>query len=132
MSDVANHRGLLAWKEAMRLARMTYAATENFPRTEQFGLALQLRRAAVSVASNISEGAARGTSKDFGYFLSVALGSLAELDTQIELAESLGWLPEPAAISAQRTKVAQLTTKLRSAIGRRSKDGSRITDHGSR
>ncbi|MGE5337965.1 MAG: four helix bundle protein [Gemmatimonadota bacterium] len=125
------HRDLLAWKEAMQLARMVYRATERFPRAEEFGLALQLRRAVVSVASNIAEGAARQSSREFVQFLSVSLGSLAELDTQIELAASLGLIDEPQPLQEQHSKVAQLTTKLRQSILRRVIDGSRITDHGS-
>jgi four helix bundle protein len=116
----------------MELARQVYAATEAFPKAEQFGLSLQMRRAAVSVASNIAEGAARKSSKDFANFLGIALGSLAELDTQIELAISLGWLPGGHALPDQHRRVAQLTTRLRQAITRRTAPGSRITDHGSR
>ncbi len=113
----------------MQVARLVYAATESFPRSEQFGLTLQLRRAAVSVASNIAEGAARSSSKEFSQFLSVALGSLAELDTQIELAKSLSWLTAPEALTDQRVSVAKLTTKLRSAIARRISNRSPNTDH---
>jgi four helix bundle protein len=113
----------------MDLARRIYAATEGFPRTEQFGLALQMRKAAVSVASNIAEGAARKSSKDFSHFLGIALGSLAELDTQIELASSLGWLTEPTRLSDQHGTVARLTTKLRQAITRRAARVIPITDH---
>ncbi len=110
---------------------MVYKATESFPRAEEFGLALQLRRAVVSVASNIAEEAARRSSREFAQFLSVSLGSLVELDTQIELAASLGWIDEPQPLQEQHSKVAQLTTKLRQSILRRGADGSRITDHGS-
>ena len=113
----------------MQLARLVYAATETFPRSEQFGLTLQLRRAAVSVASNIAEGAARASSKEFSQFLSIALGSLAELDTQIELAKTLEWLPSTETLSQQRASVAKLTTKLRAAIARRVNSRSPITDH---
>jgi four helix bundle protein len=128
---LSSHRELIAWREALRLARMTYEATELFPKAEQFGLTLQLRRAAVSVASNIAEGAARNSRREFVQFLSISLGSLAEMDTQIELAESLGWLTQANALKVQRRKVAQLTTKLRQACSR-GPNGSRITDHGSR
>lgn len=133
---MATHRDLLAWQEAMTLARMVYSVTERFPRSETLGLSLQLRRASVSVASNIAEGAARQSSREFAQFLSVSLGSLAEIDTQLELAADLGWLFEAESIQMQRTKVAQLTTKLRRAIARNqsrtARNGPRITDHGSR
>jgi four helix bundle protein len=93
---------------------------------------MHMRRAAVSVASNIAEGAARKSSKEFANFLGVALGSLAELDTQIELASSLGWLAAADGLIEQHRRAGQLTTRLRQAIGRRNTTGSRITDHGSR
>ena len=129
MTGIATHRDLMAWKEAMELARRIYSATETFPRSEQFGLSLQMRRAAGSVASNIAEGAARKSSKDFSHFLGIALGSLAELDTQIQLATSFGWLVVPNRVADQHGTVARLTTKLRQAITRRAAAGKSITDH---
>jgi four helix bundle protein len=107
----------------MTLAKLVYGATESFPKTEQFGLALQLRRSAVSVPSNIAEGAARGSSKEFAHYLSIALGSLAELDTQLELAVQLGFIGDTATINSQRLTTAKLVTKLRQSIQ------ARTTDH---
>ena len=73
----------------MALAKDIYALTQGFPREEMYGLTAQLRRAAISVPSNIAEGAARGSKKEFAQFLFVALGSLAELETLILLAQDL-------------------------------------------
>jgi len=86
------HKDLEAWKQAMELARTTYAATATFPKRETYGLAAQMRAAAVSIPSNIAEGAARNSNREFVRFLRVALGSLAELETQILLAESFKYL----------------------------------------
>jgi four helix bundle protein len=115
----------------MRLTQLAYQTTEGFPPAERFGLTLQVRGAAVSIACNIAEGAARKSSKEFGHFLSIALGSLAELDTQIEIAVLPGWLSESGELAGRRTKVAQVTTRLRQAVSRHVARGSPNTDHGS-
>jgi four helix bundle protein len=88
------HRNLLAWQKSMDLAVEIYGATKNFPKEEIYGLTGQLRRAAVSVPSNIAEGAADRTSQQFSNFLSNAIGSLNEIDTQLELGLRLGYLPK--------------------------------------
>ncbi|MFO8006233.1 MAG: four helix bundle protein, partial [Candidatus Brocadiia bacterium] len=87
-------RDLQLWRKAMLLARQVYEASAAFPAEERFGLTAQIRRSAVSVASNIAEGHGRGTDRDFAHFLHVARGSLAELDTQASLAQMLGLLAE--------------------------------------
>lgn len=86
------HKQLDAWTTAVNLAQLVYKATNEFPAKEQFGLTNQARRAAVSIPSNIAEGAARQTSKEFIQFLCIAKGSLSELDTQLELARRLEYL----------------------------------------
>lgn len=88
------HRDVIAWRKAMSLVTAVYSATENFPQREVYGLTQQLRRAAVSVPSNIAEGKARLSMKEFVQFLSKARGSLAELATQLEIAKNLGYLME--------------------------------------
>ncbi len=88
------HKNLEAWKQSMDLAIGVYSATETFPSREIYGLTNQIRRAVVSVPSNIAEGAARQTKKEFSNFLHIAQGSLSELDTQFELARRLGFLDE--------------------------------------
>ena len=84
------YRDLLVWQKAKALAVEIYRATERFPKNEIFGLTSQMRRAAVSVASNIAEGQGRGSKPDFVKFLCVARGSLLELETQLEIALELG------------------------------------------
>ena len=86
------HRELRVWQDAMALVRNVYSVTKRFPLDEQFGLSSQSRRAAVSVPSNIAEGAARTSKREFAQFLSVARGSLAEVETQVLIAQDLGYL----------------------------------------
>jgi len=86
------HKNLEAWKQSMDLVIEIYKTTKEFPNQEIYGITNQVRRAAVSVPSNIAEGAARQTKKEFANFLHVAQGSLSELDTQIEIASRLGYI----------------------------------------
>jgi len=86
------HYRLDVWKESMKLVKAIYQITAEFPESEKFGLTSQMRRSAVSVPSNIAEGAARGSSGDFVRFLQIARASLMELDTQLWLAQDLGFI----------------------------------------
>ena len=90
------HRNLIAWQKAMDLVVAIYHATKNLPKEEMYGLTSQLRRAAVSVPSNIAEGASDRTMQQFSNFLSNAIGSLNEIDTQLDVALRLGYLAENA------------------------------------
>ena len=83
------HKSLDVWKKAVDLVQQIYDLTRNFPKNEDYSLTSQMRRAAISVPSNIAEGAARQTKKEFMQFLHMAQGSLSELDTQIEIAKRL-------------------------------------------
>jgi four helix bundle protein len=89
---VKQFRDLLVWQKGMAVAREIYRVTQSFPKAEVFGLTAQMRRAAVSIPSNIAEGQGRLSDKAFILFLGHARGSLYELETQAELAESLGYL----------------------------------------
>ena|SRR3989344_1396322 len=86
---IQSHKELIVWQKAVELATQTYLLTEQFPKEELYGLTSQMRRASVSVASNIAEGKNRGTRKDFVQFLRMSKGSLAELETQIEIAKKI-------------------------------------------
>ena len=90
------HKKLDAWKLSMDLVIDVYQATSKFPGGERYSLTDQIRRAASSIPSNIAEGAARQTKKEFANYLHMAQGSLSELDTQLELAKRLGYLDEEA------------------------------------
>lgn len=101
-----NYRDLIAWQKAMDLAECVYQVTEAMPPDERFGLIAQLRRAAVSVASNIAEGQGRFTEADFVRFLSIAHGSVREVETQLLLSARLGHvshgaISEPLELSAE-------------------------------
>ena len=113
MNPSGTHRNLLAWQEAMTLVEKVYRDTDALPRDELFGLRTQIRRAAVSVPSNIAEGAARSSPAELVHFLSIACGSLAELETQLELAVRLGYMPPTASSVAQATRVGMLVRTLR-------------------
>jgi len=92
MGTIKSFRELIVWQKSMDLAVGIYRATEKYPKSELFGLALQMRRAAVSIPSNIAEGQSRNSRNEFRHFLGIARGSLAELKTQIELSSRLEML----------------------------------------
>jgi four helix bundle protein len=108
------YRDLVAWQKAMDLARRVYRLTENFPKSETFGLRLQLRRACVSIPSNIAEGNARFSKKDFVHFLRTSKGSLAELETQIMLAADFGYVAaaDAALVLKQAEEVGRIMSGL--------------------
>lgn len=101
---ILSYRELDVWNLGMASAKTVYALTASFPSSEAFGLTSQMRRAAVSIPSNIAEGKARSTTTEFRRFLQVARGSLAELETQLELSVELGF--------ANREKSRELWTVL--------------------
>jgi four helix bundle protein len=86
------HERLEVWRTAMDLVVTVYEATDSFPREEKFGLTSQMRRAAVSIPANIAEGAARRSRKEFVHFISNAQGSASELETELLIAQRLGYL----------------------------------------
>jgi len=90
--EIRHYRDLLVWQKAMAWVETVYDATRDWPADERFGLTSQIRRAAVSVPSNIAEGCARRATGDFIRFLGIARGSLAEAETQLMLAERLSYL----------------------------------------
>lgn len=89
---IKSYRDLLAWQKAVALVEAVYKVTGALPADERYGLVSQLRRAAVSIPSNIAEGHGRETTKEFTRFISIARGSLAELETQLEVVARLGML----------------------------------------
>jgi len=99
-----HYKELLIWQRSMALARTVYRLTARFPAEEKFGMTNQLRRAAVSVPSNIAEGQARKGTKEFAMFLSRASGSLAEVETQLLLSADIGYAESSAATSPGRDR----------------------------
>lgn len=87
----SNYKDLVVWQKGMDLVVLVYAVTEQFPKSELFGLTSQIRRCVVSIVANIAEGSKRGTRKDFRQFVLIAYGSGAELETHIEIVKRLPW-----------------------------------------
>ena len=110
------HHDLLAWQQAIKLVEAVYLVTQSFPREEIYGLTSQIRRAAVSVPSNIAEGAARSGAKEFAHFLAMARGSLSELETQLIIARNLGYLKTDNDIFELLEKVFALTGGLLASL----------------
>jgi len=110
------HHGLEAWKLSRKLATDVYKLTKNFPKEEMFGLTAQIRRSAVSIPSNIAEGAARSGPREFAQFLSIARGSASELDTQLLIAADLGYMEENDPAFTLLNRVSRLLTGLHKTI----------------
>jgi carbamoyl-phosphate synthase large subunit len=131
----ASHfRELEVWQLAMQLAKTVYQLAADFPRDERFGLTAQLQRSAVSVPSNIAEGNARKTTKDYARFVSIAAGSAAELQTQLLLARELKLGSSTILEESlnQCDRVGQMLHKLFQALERKHSPESRVPGPGSR
>lgn len=111
-APIRDYKDLQVWQKAMDLAKSVYQLTRTFPSEEKFGLIPQMRRAAVSVPSNLAEGQARNTTGEFIQFISHAQGSLAELDTQCRLASALGFC-KPADLERIGLQVSELQRMLK-------------------
>jgi four helix bundle protein len=118
---VSSFRDLRVWQASMDLVEHVYRATRAFPNHEMYGLTQQVQRAVVSVPSNIAEGQAREHLREYLHHLSMAQGSLAELETQLEIARRLGYIPPDQSdlLLGQLTAVARQLRSLRNALERR-------------
>lgn len=117
---VESHKDLKVWQDAMLLVKAVYDLTDSFPTEERYGLISQLRRSAISIPSNIAEGSARSSTKEFINFLSIARGSLAELETQLELARIIGYMNEiPLPISTSLNEIGRMLTGLQRSLRKR-------------
>jgi four helix bundle protein len=129
--EINSFRDLRVWKAGMDLVEQTYRLTSVFPRSELYGLAAQLQRAAVSIPSNIAEGHARAYSKEYLHHLSMALASLAELETQLEIATRLKYLSAEQLnrFSGQSSSLGKQLRALRAALqkGKRGDQGRNPT-----
>jgi four helix bundle protein len=103
-----DHKDLEVWKKSMDLVESIYKLTQTFPDTEKYGLTSQMRRAAVSIPSNIAEGAARKGDKELMHFLYISIGSLSELETQYLIATRLGFVTNEDAFGQQLIEVKKL------------------------
>jgi four helix bundle protein len=114
-----NHKDLDVWKRAMDLVEQVYVLTSSFPSSEIYGLTNQLRRAAVSVPSNIAEGASRTGDKELLYFLNVAIGSIAEIETQLLIGVRLKYVDQQNEIFDLITEVRKLLLGFRNYVKRK-------------
>lgn len=118
---IRDYRDLEVWQKSMDLVVECYRATEAFPPHEKYGLSSQLQRAAVSVPANIAEGRSRGRTKEFIHHLTIASGSLAEIETHLEIASRLKYLAElrKKTLFEQTTAVGRMINALQSSLRRR-------------
>lgn len=109
-----SYRDLVVWQKAMTFVADIYRVTQSFPGHEMYGLTSQLRRAAVSVPSNIAEGQGRSSDREFALFISHALGSLMEVETQVLIAQDLGYIEKPRAeqLLQQSAEIGRLANGL--------------------
>ncbi|MCX2837428.1 four helix bundle protein [Salinimicrobium sp. MT39] len=107
-----SHQDLTVYQESIDLVVITYQITKNFPPEEKFGITSQIRRSAVSIPSNIAEGAARQSKKDFSRFLYISLGSLAELETQLEISVRLEYLKKDNLLNEELIYIRRMLLKL--------------------
>lgn len=112
------HYELDAWQVSRSLVKSVYLLTKGFPREELFGLTSQMRRAAISIPSNIAEGAARSGNREFAHFLNIARGSLSELETQLVIAADLGYIKSNDPIFALVDRISRLLTGLHKSLRR--------------
>jgi four helix bundle protein len=119
MSDqkIKSYKELLIWQKGIVLVKEVYKLTKKFPRTEKFGLINQIQRSAISIPSNIAEGQARQHSKEFRQFLFMALGSLAELDTQLNIALELNYINQDELTNTDE-KVTEIRRMIRGLLSK--------------
>jgi four helix bundle protein len=123
ISSVRSYRDLLAWQKSMKLVTEIYRCSRSFPAAELYGLTSQLRRAAISIASNIAEGQGRASTGEFKQFLGHARGSLFEVETQILIARELDYLEEQNSVPllAETSELGKILNGLLNALDRRQK-----------
>lgn len=114
------HKDLEAWKESIRYVTKIYLITNKFPKEEMYGLTNQIRRSAISIPSNIAEGCARNSSKETSRFLDIALGSIAELETQLIISQNLGYLNNSDELLQDINKISALTLGLKKYLDKKS------------
>ena len=121
-----HYKELEVWKEAIKLVTNLYNITNNYPKEEIYGITNQIRRCVISVPSNIAEGVVKHSDKETLRFLDIALGSLAELDTQMIISEQLGYIKSYEAIEQQISKVNALLNGLVKYYNKQLKDNTAL------
>ena len=115
------HKDLDVYKLSLNLVEEIYTLTKSFPASENFGLTSQLRRAAVSLPSNIAEGASRASTKDFIRFLNISSGSLAEIETQLVIAERIGYITFKEDLKNNITIIRKMIYRLKQSLNKKVK-----------
>ncbi len=113
------HKDLEVYQLSLDLVERIYELTKSFPSSENFGLTSQLRRAAVSLPSNIAEGSSRGSTKDFIRFLNMASGSLAEMETQLVIAERIGYVVFDVSLQNKVITIRKMLYRLKQALNKK-------------
>lgn len=113
------HKDLEAWKESIKYVTAIYSITNKFPKSELFGLTNQIRKCVISIPSNIAEGCARYSSKETSRFLDIALGSIAELETQLIISQNLGYLNNLDELLIELNKISALTSGLKKYLDKK-------------
>ena len=118
MARITSYKDLVVWQKALDLVEMVYDVTRLFPREELYGLTSQLRRAAVSVPSNIAEGHSRHSTAEFRHFLSIANGSLAEIETQLLIARRLNYIEQGTLqnLLSTQAEISKMTNSLKNKL----------------
>jgi four helix bundle protein len=114
MEKVKTHKDLILWQKSVNYVTTVYEVTSSFPKEEVYGITNQIRRAAVSIPSNIAEGSARKSQKEYLQFLYIALGSIMELDTQLIISNNLSYLNDKSfkMLSEDLTELSKMTSSL--------------------
>lgn len=117
MTDIRSHKDLKVWQESMDLVTDIYELVQNFPAEEKYNLTSQIKRSAVSIPSNIAEGAGRKSNLEFIQFLNIASGSLSELETQLEIAIRLKFITENEELFKKIIFIRIMITNLKKSLG---------------
>ena len=123
MTFAQSYKELIVWQKSMALALQIFSLTNDFPKSELYGLTSQMRRCAVSIPSNIAEGFGRNTTKEFVQFLAIAFGSVLELETQLELSKQLKFAPEKSYLLIEQllSEVSKMIKVLQSKLRQKTK-----------
>ena len=113
---MSDYKELIVWQKSMNLAKDIYTLCKTFPSDEKFGLTSQIKRSAVSIPSNIAEGSGRSTSKDFAQFISIAIGSACELETQIILGIEFGFIQSDCKVLSEIEPIRKMLYSLRTSL----------------
>jgi four helix bundle protein len=114
MGEIKSHKDLLIWQKGIKIVTLVYQLVGSFPKEELYALTSQLKRASISIPSNIAEGFGRNTDKSFSHFLAISRGSLYEVETQLLIAEDLGFITDEKLFAAILEEIEQQSKMINS------------------